>query len=256
MASPLLRPRWIVGTVLVTAIVGGCISAGFWQVRRLHERKADNARVRERSAELVPLPTSGFGSGNPDELAFRRVRARGTFDPTHEVLVRFRSRRGLPGYEVVTPFMTDGGTLLVDRGWVPLADGDRWPVASMAPPPGEVEVQGLLSPPEGGKVRLEEQPARPPVIGSIVPRGLASVVRVPASSVYPAHLLADDGAAGRGSVYPVPVEPPDLSEGPHFSYAVQWFLFASVGIVGWCVLLRRQARRPLPLGEDPDGADD
>jgi cytochrome oxidase assembly protein ShyY1 len=245
VSSPLLRPRWIVGTVLVTAIVGGCITAGFWQLRRLDERKATNARIRERSAQTVPLPPAGFSdTADPDGLVFRKVRVEGTYDATHEVLVRFRSRRGLPGYEVVTPFRPTGaaGTLLVDRGWVPLADGDRWPVRSMAPPTGEVEVTGLLAPHEGGAVRLERRQDGPAVIAAIDPPKLRSVVAAGDDPLYAVHLLAQAGAGDEGASYPVPVDPPDLSEGPHRSYAVQWFLFASVGIIGWAIVLRRQWR--------------
>jgi surfeit locus 1 family protein len=39
---------------------------------------------------------------------------------------------------------------------------------------------------------------------------------------------------------PVPI--PDLGEGPHLGYAVQWFLFAGVVVVAYPLLLRRQAR--------------
>jgi surfeit locus 1 family protein len=227
-----LTPRWTVGTVLVAAICSGCVAAGFWQLRRLDERRDLNDRIRSRSAETVPLPAPA----DPDELVYRRVEVRGTYDPDGEVLVRFRTRNGLPGYEVVTPFETgtDGTRLLVDRGWVPLRDGDRWPVDTMAPPAGEVEVRGLLAPPEGGGVRLEERPDGVRVAAAIDPAELGD-------DLYPVYLLAEgDGAAS--SSFPAPVPAPSLTDGPHRSYAIQWFLFAGVGVVGWPLLLRRSLR--------------
>lgn len=226
--------RWIIGTVLVAAICSACIAAMFWQLRRLDERRATNAQVRARAERVVDLPPEGFGA-DPDEdaLVFRQVRMRGTYDTDHELLVRFRSRRGLPGYEVVTPLVTGGGTVLVNRGWVPLDEGDRWPVADAAPPAGEVEVEGLVSPAEGGGPRVTppSRPGKPPIVAAVDPRRLTS--EVAHRDLYALPILA----AGSSSRYPVPVDPPDLGEGPHFSYAVQWFLFASVGIVGWITLL-------------------
>jgi surfeit locus 1 family protein len=227
--------RWIVGTLLVAAIVAGCLAAGFWQLRRLEERRVLNDRIRERTAETVALPDAT--GQDPDDLIYRRVEVQGTYDPDGELLVRFRTRTGLPGYEVLTPLRTPRGTLLVDRGWVPLADGDRWPVEAMAPPAGEVEVSGLLAPPESGSTRLDRRPDGTGVVAAIDPPRLAEAAG--ADDVYPVYLLADDGGTPASS-YPVPVPPPGLDDGPHRSYAVQWFLFASVGVVGWIVLLRRR----------------
>ncbi len=229
--------------MLVAAIVGGCISAGFWQLRRLDHRRTVNAQIRARSAETVPLPAGGFAGTAADALIFRRVRVTGTYEPAHEVLARFRSRDGIPGYEVVTPLrVTTGeseGVVLVDRGWIPLADGDRWPVPAMAPAEGPVEVTGLLAPAEGGSLRLERRSGGAVVTAAIDPRRLAGELAI-TGDLYPVAVLADEGGGGVGSGFPVPVAPPDLTEGPHFSYAVQWFLFASVGIVGWGALVVRR----------------
>lgn len=218
----------------MVAICSACVAAMFWQLRRLDERRAGNALVRARAGEVVDLPPSGFDDGvDEDALVYRRVRMRGTYDTDHELLVRFRSRRGLPGYEVITPLVTDAGAVLVDRGWVPLDDGDRWPVASAAPPSGDVEVEGLLSPAEDRSPRISRPTSvgKPPIIASLDPPRLESVAGH--RNLYALPVLA----AGSSTRYPAPVDPPDLGEGPHLSYAVQWFLFASVGIVGWITLL-------------------
>lgn len=229
--------RWIVGTLIVAAIVSGCIAAGFWQLRRLDERRATNAQVRARSTTTIPMPAQGFAADASEEaLVFHRVRVAGTYDASHEFLLRFRSRKGLPGYEVVTPLVTGAGAVLVNRGWVPLDEGDRWPVASAAPPAGEVEVEGVLVPREGADVRLTAPAGagKPAIAGAVDPARLR--VALPYDDVYALPLLA----AGSSSAFPAPVDPPSLGEGPHRDYAVQWFLFASVGIVGWPLLLRRR----------------
>jgi cytochrome oxidase assembly protein ShyY1 len=250
--------RWIVATVLVTLIVFGCIEAGFWQLRRLDQRRAHNAQVVSRSQDVVPLPDEGFAVGaDADDLAYRRVRVRGTYDASQEVLVRFRSRKGLPGYEVLTPLAVDGDaarTIVVDRGWVPLEVGDHCPQKPTAPPTGSVEVEGLLGIAEGGPLHLERAPDRPPVVATVAPAKLKSSSLVKAPAVYAAPLLAEAGAtSAEEAAYPAPVDPPDLGEGPHFSYAVQWFLFATVGIIGYPLLLVRRGplskKRPRPTLE-------
>lgn len=239
MAHPLLRPRWLIGSVLVALIVTGCMAAGFWQLRRLGERREVNAQVRARSGTSVPLPPGGFEDGAPvDDLVYRRVELSGTYDRSKEFLVRFRGRRGLPGYEVVTPLVTDQGTVLVDRGWVPLEMGDRWTVPSPSTPSGEVTVVGLLAPPEHGPSRIARpsSPDGPIVASAIALHELGRVLGV--DNLYAVHVLAVAGAAD--APFPVAVDPPDLGEGPHRDYAVQWFLFAAVGVIGWVLLLRRR----------------
>lgn len=246
-------PRWIIGTVLVAAIVGGCVSAGLWQLRRLDERRQTNAQVRERAADVVDLPPAGFAQRvHADDLVYRRVRLTGTYDADSEILARFRSRKGLPGYEVVTPLLTDDGVVLVNRGWVPLDLGDRWPADQGAPPVGEVTVNGLLVRAESGPVRLVEGDAGPPVVAAIDPRRLGDALGGAAAErpVYALPLLATQTS----DEFPTPVEPPGLGDGPHRDYAVQWFLFGAVGVVGWIVLLFRRgpfSRRAVPRGPTP-----
>jgi cytochrome oxidase assembly protein ShyY1 len=229
--------------VIVIALAVLFVNLGFWQLRRLDERKQHNALVLARSATTTPL-----ADGTP--LAYRRVTATGTFDPAHELLVRFRSRNGLPGYEVVTPLvMGSGSAVLVDRGWVPLDAGDHWPAPSAAPPTGQVTVEGLLAPSEGGGLRLERRTGKVPVVGSIDVAALQRAKAAPAGDVYPLHLIAETTTPATAGNYPAPVDPPDLGEGPHLSYAFQWFAFATVGVVGWVVLLARRARKPEPAPE-------
>lgn len=240
-------PRWIVGSVLVAVIVGGCLAAGFWQLRRLDERRATNAQVRARSASVVELPAGGFAAdADEDDLIYRRVRVTGSYDPEHELLARFRSRKGLPGYEVITPLVQRDGIVLVNRGWVPLDVGDRWPVPNPDLPIGPVEVEGILVRAEsGGAGVTPSDGTKPAVIASVAPRKLTRAVGADTRPVYALPLLA----AGSSAEYPAPVDPPDLGEGPHRDYAIQWFLFASVGIVGWPLLLFRRgpfSRRTLP----------
>ena len=64
---------------------------------------------------------------------------------------------------------------------------------------------------------------------------------------------AQSAAAGpTGTPLPVPIPRPELDEGPHLSYALQWFSFALLTVIVYPLLLRRVARRRLQ--GDPDDA--
>ena len=202
-----LRGRWLVGTVLVLVIAALCIRLGFWQLDRLDQRRERNALVEQRQQDDAgPLPADA------EEALYRRVTITGEYDPAGEEIDGGRAMDGRPGEHVLTPLrLDDGREVVVNRGWVPnsAATRDDAP-AGAAPPAGEVEVTGVVLPGEDQPViRLERQ--EPPQPGEL-----------------PVALGGDV----------------DLDDGPHLSYAVQWFIFGTIAVVGWFVLVRRTARQP------------
>ena len=47
----------------------------------------------------------------------------------------------------------------------------------------------------------------------------------------------------QGNELPIPVDPPVFDdEGPHLAYAIQWFSFLVIGLVGFGFLMRRSIR--------------
>ena len=110
----LLRRKWVILTVLVALAVVGMVWAGFWQLRRLHERQSLNATVRARTeaaaspAEQWLSPDQSFGDAKRD-AEWRVLQATGTYDTANQVLVRNRSFDGAPGYHVVTPLRLPDG---------------------------------------------------------------------------------------------------------------------------------------------------
>lgn len=240
-----LRPRWLVGHAVVLALVVAMVSLGLWQLRRLDERRTTNRQVRERSAATVALDrvVSARQEQVPEGDRYRRVAVTGRFDGAREVLVRFRIRDGLPGYEALTPLVVDGGraAVLVDRGWLPLdvGDGRRHPVGL---PEGEVTVTGLLLRGEGaGRFRPEQRPDGKLVVGAVAVSELEGRLGY---ELYPGfvQLEAPDDPAS----FPTPLPEPDLGEGPHLTYALQWFSFATIAAAGWALLVRASARRRSP----------
>jgi cytochrome oxidase assembly protein ShyY1 len=134
-----LRPRWLVGHVLVVALVATFVSLGLWQLRRHDDRRERNAEIAAR-AEVPTAPVEevvppGAGIDDVEALRFRRVVLVGTYDTGGEVLIRPRSQDGVSGWDVVTPLvLRDGRAVLVDRGFAPLAPSRRRPGPPPCPP--------------------------------------------------------------------------------------------------------------------------
>lgn len=240
MYSFALRPRWILGHVLVVTLVVALANLGLWQLRRLEERRDLNAVVEHRSKQTVPLPAEGWEGADGSALIFRRVQVTGRYDPDSEVLLRFRTRLGVPGHHVLTPLITERGTVLVNRGWVPLDIAEKWPTQGARPPPGPVQITGVLRSSEGGSRFLPQRPRPdgPLTVGAIDISGLSRRLSRP---LYPLYVQLDP--AGEAEIsYPVAVEPLPLGDGPHLSYALQWFAFASIAALGWVILVRQSAK--------------
>jgi cytochrome oxidase assembly protein ShyY1 len=250
MGTFLLRPKWLAFHLLVVTGIVAMINLGFWQLRRLDERRDFNATVEARFDEPVVALDTLLGPGvDPDDIEWRPVTASGTYVPDEGLVVVNRSQNGRAGENVVTPLrLDDGRILLVNRGFVPLG------TTVTAPPSGVVTVEGIarpseerrtgqLSDPAEGELtevqRLDLERLAPQLPGEVVPVYVDLLRSSP----------ADDPALQ-------PVTRPDLSEGSHLSYAVQWFIFSAAVAVGWVLAVRRSiAVRRRRASAPGDGAD-
>ncbi|WP_334143751.1 SURF1 family cytochrome oxidase biogenesis protein [Rhabdothermincola sp.] len=245
------RPWWIVSHLFAAGMVVLMVNLGFWQLRRLDERRTHNALIESRQ-ELPPAPLGELLPAGPAsqpeevaEVAYRMVVLRGRYALDEQVLVRNRTSEGLPGYWVVTPLVLDDGTAVaVNRGWVPFASTDPegpWP--QYDPPATSVTVTGMVQEPQvragglvGGPVDAPE--GRLWTLSRVDVGRLAQQVAQPMWPLY-VNLASQEPAQGE---LPQPVPPPDLSEGPHLGYAGQWFVFAGLTVIVYPLLLRRVAR--------------
>jgi cytochrome oxidase assembly protein ShyY1 len=232
---PPTRPRRPTIVIVAAVVAAACVGLGFWQLRRLEDRRALNARILARGS--APPVTIEGTSPPAAARAFARAAATGTYDVDHEVLVYGRNLDGEPGSDVVTPLrLPDGGAILVVRGWVPFAFQEA-PVAAAAPPSGDVRVEGTLLPDEGDG---SDRPDADGVVRSLDVEGIASTLPY---DVVPLPIRLTAQTPPRSGDLPRPESAPELSEGPHLSYAIQWFSFAVIALVGGAILLRRD-RRP------------
>ncbi len=249
----LLRPRWIGFHLLCLGGVVLMINLGFWQLRRLDERQAFNAAVSSR-IDLPPAPLDDvLASGDPDEVEWRQVEAGGTYLPDEQLVVVNRSQGGSAGDIVVTPLqLDDGRILLVQRGFVPLG------ADAAAPPAGTVDVVGRLRPSQERRRGQLSDPAT----GDLTEAHRVDLPRLAAQMpgpLVPMYVELASSAPAEAGPFPQPLDVPELSEGPHLSYAVQWFIFSACVVVGWVFAVRRSisARRTTPpASAEPATADD
>lgn len=234
----------VAGTILMLLVAGICMRFGFWQLERLEERRAVNAAA-EAGMALPPLEldSAAIAAIERDPAAFvhRTAVARGTFDFSTELLLRGRAHQGRPGVQAAVLLQLEGmgRSLVVNRGWMPSPDA-----ATADPRPmrvaGPVAVEGrlqLLPPSSGRSVRSDIAIGDTTVATyqRLDSEGLAAAAAPRA--LLPIYLEATTPAISGL----VPVPPPVLDEGSHFGYAVQWFSFAAIAVIGYVVVVARKA---------------
>jgi surfeit locus 1 family protein len=219
--------RLLIAILFLTA--AGFARLGIWQLSRLHERRAANSVivVRRGAPPVMLVP----GSTGTDTLAEHRVVAHGRYDHAREIIIRGDVLEGVPGVHVVTPLRlgADGSAVLVDRGFLPAPDALTVNTRGLEEP-GEVTVRGIALPlPSGGGEPIEHG-------GRTTWRRLdlrALRSRLP-YEVLPVYVQQEpDSALPR---FPRRQAAAPIDEGPHLSYAVQWFLFAGLA-VGFAVMV-------------------
>jgi cytochrome oxidase assembly protein ShyY1 len=244
-------PKWIVRHVLVVLLVVSMVLLGLWQLRRLDQKREHNALVESRQdepavsvTEVVPW-TSNVGDDAVDDVLYRAVEARGTYIDDDTVVVENRTFNGAPGAWVLTPLLlSSGSAVVVNRGFIGF-DHD----GKISPPPapsGPVEVTGLVFPSQtrGSFGATDPDDVDLDVLARV------DLDRYEAQVDYdllPAYVQREtstppEQGAGPGEQELVVLEGPELDEGPHLGYAVQWFIFTTIAAGGYALLLRRMAK--------------
>ena len=218
-------------------MAGLFVGLGLWQLARNDHKHRLVAREKAAYAKPAPDVTS-LGGGGRDGT---RVEARGTFDGAHETVLRNQVRDDHVGVDVLTPLrLADGTAVLVDRGWVHAsAQGG---LTTDPPPTGTALVHGLLHSsntfaagdsvdhlPDGrlGVPRVDLR-----AIGTTMPYKLETVW-IEAQAIAPKP-------TGHAPQLPQPPAPDPVN---HLEYAIEWFAFALIPIIGWPIALRRLLRQ-------------
>jgi cytochrome oxidase assembly protein ShyY1 len=249
----LFSRRWIVFFAVVLLLAFVAVRLGEWQFSRLEDREDRNALTeRNLKAEPVPVPDV-LAPGEPvaAEEEWTRVTATGEYVADETVIVRYRTRDKQSGVDVVVPLLTDSGAaVLVDRGWMATDNvGDRPDVP--APPSGEVTVTGWVrADATGDSAKVEDRSTR-----SISSQEIGQTLPFP---VYGGFVEAQ-GESPEATSPLAFAETPDLGEGPHFFYGLQWWFFAALALFGFGYLvyderrklLRRRAGEHRPAAASP-----
>ncbi len=234
-----LQPRWL--GYLALAVVFAVITSlfGLWQWDRREQAVAEINRV-EANYDLSAVAFSELlpaGVSWDDDLRWRSVIIEGRYRPEDTTLVRTRPRIGQVGFEVLIPFGTlDGQVILVNRGWVPSGESDDVPDLVPEAPSGVVTVTGRLFPSE------PLIPGRSAPEGQIATIHLDSLAETLDSSLEKRAYVALTEEDPAVSPTPLLLDRPVADEGPHLSYTFQWFLFGILGFIAWGYLLREDLR--------------
>jgi surfeit locus 1 family protein len=227
------------------------VRLGIWQLTRRGERRALNARIesrmRQRAVTLAELPR------DTSELAYRTVKVAGTLDYGRELVLTSRSYEGAPGVYLLTPLRVPGSdtAVLLNRGWVYSPDGAslelaQWrterTVGGTDSTADVVEIPPMLAyartfPPSAARpIGVRD---RPHAVSALDHAQIARRLPYPLA---PYYLVVLPEEAPKPNA-PARIAQPELDEGPHLSYAIQWFSFAAIAVVGVGILVWNEGDR-------------
>lgn len=235
------RGRWLIATVLVLIAVGVMVRLGVWQLHRLEGRRAANAVIaRQLSEPPIAIDAQTAGTVDPNILSFRRVSLRGDWDYAHEMELRYRSYDGQAGIHLLTPLRLTGSDtyVLVDRGWIPYQQAGptgRQPYDSGAG--GAIE--GLIY----ASIAQPSRSTDPGVFSQVDLGAIGAQLPYPIQPYWVQRL-----PAGTNETPPISEGLPDLSDGSHLGYMLQWWAFALTLLITYVffvnqTLLRRDKKK-------------
>ena len=238
--------QWWKTTLLVILAAGVMVRLGIWQLDRLAQRRAFNARVEAQLNQPdLDLNTADIDA-DLKNMEYRDVIVTGEYDPAGEVALRNQAWDNHIGVDLLTPLRISGSdqSVLVNRGWVPLEDYSAGNLKKYAEP-GVVKVKGVIrasqtKPEIGG--RADQVPA--PGAGKLMAWNLVNVPGIAAQVDYPLlPVYIQQAPDPAWTSIPYRSQPElELTEGPHLGYALQWFSFAAILIVGYPFFIRREEK--------------
>jgi surfeit locus 1 family protein len=230
-----MKRSTLVFVVIAVIAAAVCVRLGIWQLSRREQRRAMNARISARISQ-TPIDVRAIPH-DTTQSRFATARVVGRPDFEREILLTLRGNNGAPGVDILTPVRIAGTdtAVLVNRGWVYSPDGvhiemSRWRETDTV---FTGYVDSFVSAP-GDSVRD----------GGVRRASYEAISRVLPYPILPFYVtaLGDTTAVApdpRSAPRIVRLQPPKLGEGPHLSYAFQWFGFALISLVGAGIVAAR-----------------
>jgi surfeit locus 1 family protein len=221
-------------TVIAALMLPILLGLGTWQIQRRTWKTELLATIAARiDAAPVSLPAE---IDTPAEWAFRHVRLSGRFDNDHPLRLYGRTLDGAAGIHLIVPLVRDGPAVLVDRGFVPFADGST--LAPYAAETGPVDIDGIVREPEPAGWFLPAAQPDKNIWYAIDPSAMGQATGHKVAAVYVA--ARPTGVAG----WPAPTGGSEGSgiRNEHLNYAIFWYSMAGVLIAIYLLSSRRQSR--------------
>jgi cytochrome oxidase assembly protein ShyY1 len=234
-----LNRRWLGYLAFVVAFAIACSFLALWQLSRREEARAEIELVEsnwDRAPQQLASVLTSLDAFDP-QSKWMPVTLSGHYVADEQLLVRGRPLDGVAGFEVLVPFELDDGTIfIVDRGWLPAGNEQDEPDSVPPAPRGDVTVVARL------------KAGEPIVAGRSAPEGQVATIHLPSiaetidAPMYTGAYGLLDSEEPAPAARPTAAVKPVPDEGPHLSYAFQWFVFGILAFVGLAWALRQEFR--------------
>ncbi|MEV8338084.1 SURF1 family protein [Leucobacter sp. NPDC077196] len=242
--------RWAGYAAMLLIFSIACVLLGNWQFERRAEARAEIDRI-DNNYDAEPIALADelpvLSEFDEDRQKWRTVLVEGEYvgDP---FLARNRPGPGGVGSDVIQAMQTaEGDTFFIDRGWVPVdgASAENADPTELPPPPeGTTTVEARL---RASEPEIPGRTTSGRAVASIELPELAEMAGAPESTYTGAYgMLVSETPEGEHGVLPAK---PARDEGPHLSYAVQWYIFIAIAAIGVTYAARREYRT-LNIGSD------
>ena len=231
--------KWTLSSILVILGVFVLIRLGFWQLDRLEQRRKFNDHyLKQISAKPIDLNVQPIPMGLED-MEYREIFVSGYYDFENEIYLQNQAYQNEPGYRVVTPLRIDNSELavFVERGWISFTD-----IENMSEINGKFNqkqtIHGIIRNPESNEKILKSETSTDNQQNLYLYVDINSLQLKTDYDLLPIY-IQQKGERDNGKPIPQIAEI-EISEGPHFGYAIQWFFFASLLGFGYPFFVRKQ----------------
>ena len=229
MFKNLTKPRWIALTAFLLIMIYLFIRLSDWQFDRYNQRIQNN-EITTTALSSEPINLTDLSQVS-DLKDWQKVSIKGEFVNSDAKLLRRQYLESSLGFWVITPLKLDNDqVILVNRGWIPIAESSTSQQEIPSSQQGDVTIIGYVQTLKDTKREPEDLP-----LNQINYLNSTNFSSQPLSTNY-LQLASMTPIDNQVAIIPLP----ELSNGPHFSYAIQWILFALMLPIGWYVLLKNE----------------